>query len=164
MLQTAFADLDSHDEPQNALFCQPCISCHFLRQDKVTQLDCVLIIWQEKEVWQMLWWTWSPLSMQQLRDSMGSLEDTPGADAELFLSDTRVGVTWCWLKCWCGRSCQCQTGPAHLFSIPSLPRCVWAADLGFLSVNLSTHGWQHCRVGQFVTVMVGRGETGLLFK
>lgn len=51
---TAPADLDRPHEPWSALLCQPSISCHFLGQDKVTQLDCILIIWQEKEVWQML--------------------------------------------------------------------------------------------------------------
>lgn len=79
MLQTASADLDSHYEPWNALLCQPHMSCHFLRQDKVTQLDCVLIIWQEKEVWQMLLWTWEPLCLQQALVSVGSRETTPGA-------------------------------------------------------------------------------------
>lgn len=83
MLQTASADLDSHYEPWNALLCQPRMSCHFLRQDKVTQLDCVLIIWQEKAVWQMLLWTWEALSLQQPLVSVGSREATPGAWAEL---------------------------------------------------------------------------------
>ena len=80
------------------------------------------------------------------------------------LSDTRVGGTWCGLKCWCSSSCQCQTGPAHLFSTPSLHRRVRAADLHFLSVSLSTLSWQRRQTGQSVTVMLGSGETGLLFK
>ena len=54
MLQTAPADLDSHYEPWSVLLCQPSISCHFPGQDKVTQLDRILIVWQEKEVWQVL--------------------------------------------------------------------------------------------------------------
>lgn len=90
MLQTASADLDSHYEPWNALLCQPRMSCHFLRQDKVTQLDCVLIIWQEKEVWQMLQWTWEPLCLQQPLVSVGSREATPGAWAAL-LSECHKG-------------------------------------------------------------------------
>lgn len=90
MLQTASADLDSHYEPWNALLCQPRMSCRFLRQDKVTQLDCVLIIWQEKEVWQMLLQTREPLSLQQPRVSVGSREATPGAWAEL-LSERQEG-------------------------------------------------------------------------
>lgn len=66
------------------------MSCHFLRQDKVTQLDCVLIIWQEKEVWQMLQWTWEPLCLQQPLVSVGSREATPGAWAAL-LSECHKG-------------------------------------------------------------------------
>lgn len=90
MLQTASADLDSHYEPWNALLCQPRMSCHFLRQDKVTQLDCVLIIWQEEAVWQMLLWTWEALSLQQPLVSVGSREAAPGAWAEL-LSEWHKG-------------------------------------------------------------------------
>ena len=44
------------------------------------------------------------------------------------LSDMRAGGTRCWLECWCGRSCQCPTSPAHLFPTPRPPRRVWAAD------------------------------------
>lgn len=50
---TAPTGMGSDYEPWQTLLSQSGINCHFFRQDKVTQIDCILIIWRWKEVLQM---------------------------------------------------------------------------------------------------------------
>ena len=51
---TAPAGMGSDYEPWWTLLYLPGISCHFFRQHKVTQIDDILIIWQRKQVLQIL--------------------------------------------------------------------------------------------------------------
>lgn len=50
---TAPAGMGSDYEPWHTLHCLPGISCHFFRQDKVTQIDDILITWQGQQVLQI---------------------------------------------------------------------------------------------------------------